>query len=108
MDKNTKVLDNYKLGYYLFPVIARRTEDRQFIYDFRESNTYDFCDPQEQFAAKFDRLSNVLENNHAKIDVLLVWGKDEKIETLINRWFESEPFFENGSMRLFRLRKTGN
>ncbi len=108
MDKNTKVLDNYELGYYLFPVIARRTEDRQFIYDFRESNTYDFCDPQEQFEAKFDRLSNVLENNHAKIDVLLVWGKDEKIENLINRWFESEPYFNNGSMRLFRLRKTGN
>jgi hypothetical protein len=102
--KNTRVLDNYELGYYLFPVIARNADDRQFMYDFRESNTFDFCDPSSQFETKFNRLSNLLENRHDKIDVLLVWGKDDRIDSLVKRWFDDEPYFQNNYVRLFRRR----
>ena len=102
--KNTRVLDNYELGYYLFPVIARHADDRQFIYDFRESNTFDFCDASTPFETKFARLSEVLENHHDKIDVLLVWGSDARIDALVDRWFESAPIYQNNYVRLFRRR----
>ena len=102
--KSTRVLDNYELGYYLFPVIARDADDRQFIYEFRESNTFDFCDPSTQFEPKFERLSKLLESRHEKIDVLLVWGDDERIDALVSRWFENAPFYQNKYVRLFRRR----
>ena len=102
--KNTRVLDNYELGYYLFPVIARSAVDRQFMYDFRESNTFDFCDPSSQFETKYNQLSNLLENHHDKIDVLLIWGKDERIDSLAAKWFDREPFYQNNYVRLFRRR----
>jgi hypothetical protein len=103
--KNTRALDNYELGYYLFPTIASDGEDRLFIYEFRESNTFNFCDPSEQFEAKAARLTRTLENYHEKIDVMLVWGTDPQIEPLIRRWFETAPFFENDRLRLFRRRE---
>jgi hypothetical protein len=96
--------DNYELGYYLFPVVARRPEDRRFIYDFRGSNTFDFCDPNEQFETKFAKLNELMAQHHGKIDVLLVWGREERVEAMILRWYEQEPYFQNGEIRLFRRR----
>ena len=102
--KNGRFWDNYELGYYLFPVVARNLQDQQFIYEFRESNTYNFCDPQEQFETKFNRLNQTLQTQHSKIKILLLWGKDEKIEMLIKNWYENEPFFDKDDVRLFRLK----
>lgn len=102
--KNTRYWDNYELGYYLFPVIARNDEDRRFISEFREGNTFDFCDANEQFENKFNKLNKVLQTHHDKIKVLLVWGRDEKIDELISNWYEKEPFYQNEDVRLFRLR----
>lgn len=102
--KNTRVWDNYELGYYLFPVIARDSSDRQFIFDFRESNAFDLCDPSENINGKLTKLNSTLAANHEKINVMLVWGSDERIEIILKQWFEDAPFYQNERVRLFRHR----
>ena len=104
IDKNTRIWDNYELGYYLFPVIARSPSDRQFIFDFRESNAYDLCDPNEQANEKLALLDSSLNIHNDKINVMLIWGNDERVEAILRKWFEEEPFFQNKRVRLFRHR----
>jgi len=105
INKNNKVWDNYEIGYYLFPVIPNNDLDRQFIYEFRESNTFDFCDPQEQFESKLKRLSELMPVVQKKMDILIVLGSDERIDKLITEWFDELPFYQNGDVRLYRARK---
>lgn len=102
--KNTRIWDNYELGYYLFPVVARNPFDRQFIFDFRESNVFDLCDPNERINEKLALLDSTLNSNHGNFNVMLVWGRDERVETILRKWFEEKPFFQNKRVRLFRHR----
>ena len=99
--KNITVWDNYELGHYLFPVVAKNPTDKQFIFDLITSNSFTLNNPSEKFEEKIAKLDTNLSANHSKITTLLVWGKDSRIETVLNKWFETQPFFENGRLRLF-------
>ena len=61
-------------------------------------------DKSVNFEEKLLKLESLLESNHNKIDALLVWGKDARVEAVLNKRFESEPYFESGEARLFRRR----
>ncbi len=101
--KNTRVWDNYEIGYYLFPVIARNSADRQFVFDFRESNTINLCNPSE-IDEKFSRLDSLLNLHHDKIKVMLVWNGDERVHFILSKWYEDKPYFQNGRVALFHHR----
>lgn len=103
--KNTRIWDNYEIGYYLFPIIAKNPSDRAFVSELREVNTFELCNPQASFSEKAVRLDSFLAANHQKISVLLIWEENEQIEEILNKWFENTPFFQNGRVRLFRHRK---
>jgi hypothetical protein len=98
--KNTRVWDNYELGYYLFPVIALNQSDKDFIYNFRESNAFELCDANEKMDEKLARLTTLLELNNEKIGVMVVWGKDERIEAFLKKWYK-EPFFQNERVSIY-------
>lgn len=102
--KNVQVWDNYEIGHYLFPIVAREISHRQFVLGYTGSNVFALNDKSVNFEEKSSRLSALLEANNDKIDVLLVWGKDARVEAILNRWFESEPYFQSGEVRLFRHR----
>jgi hypothetical protein len=101
--KNTRVWDNYEIGYYLFPVIARNSADRQFVFNFRESNTINLCNPSE-IDEKFSRLDSLLNLHHDKIKVMLVWNGDERVHFILSKWYEDKPYFQNGRVALFHHR----
>ncbi len=102
--KDTRIWDNYELGYYLFPVVARSIDEQYFIYDFRQANVLDLCDPNEDAAKKLQKLKTMFEIHHQKISVLLIWNGDERVMPIINKWFELEPHFGNGNVKLYRHR----
>ncbi|MEO8572922.1 MAG: hypothetical protein ABI481_03060 [Pyrinomonadaceae bacterium] len=102
--KNAAVWDNYEFGYNLFPVVASSTEMRKFVYDFRESNTFDLRDLIENQEAKRRDLDGVLAREHSRFRVLLVWNDQPEIAAIRNKWFEERPFFEAGDLQLFRHR----
>lgn len=102
INKDVIVWDNYEIGYYIFPVIAKNESDRRFIRKLTESNGFGLNNPAENFAEKIAKLDSALEENHYKVDTILVWGSDSRVDQVLAKWFQSEPFFENGQVRLFR------
>ncbi len=99
--KNIIVWDNYEAGHYLFPIIAKNPADKQFIFDLTTSNVFSINNPSEKFDEKLSKLDSVFSNNPVKIKTLIVWGTDARVEAVIFKWFEAQPFFENGHIRLF-------
>jgi hypothetical protein len=93
------VWDNYEFGHYLFPVVLKNDADRRFAFDYTSSNTYDLSGDE-----KLAKLTSVFSNDHERIDTLLVWGSNDKLEPAFKPYFESEPYFANGRVRLCRHR----
>ena len=85
----------------MFPIIAKNPEDKKFIFDLTTSNIFSMNNPSEKFDEKLSKLDLIFSNDPEKIKTLIVWGKDERVETVLKKWFESQPFFENGHIRLF-------
>ena len=102
--KDGPVWDNYEFGYYLFPVVTKTPEERKFVFDFRESNTFDLNNPNENIAEKRAKLESVLALNHDGIAILLVWNEQPDFVRLRENWFENEAYFESGDLKLFRHR----
>jgi hypothetical protein len=102
INKNVIVWDNYEIGYYIFPIVAKTEDQRQFVRKLADSNGFGLNNPAENFAEKLGKLDSTLEANHDKIETMLVWGNEPRIEAVLSRWFEPRPFFENGQVRLFR------
>ena len=101
LDRNILVWDNYELAYYLFPIIAKNEKDKKFILDLSESHAYVIGDTHENLEEKLSRFDRCLQENHGKINTMLMWGRNERYEHILQKWFEPEPYFTNGKVRLF-------
>ncbi|HVE57779.1 MAG TPA: hypothetical protein VNB22_13185 [Pyrinomonadaceae bacterium] len=102
IEQNRLVWDNYEIGHYLFPIVAKNPADKQFVFDFTQHNAFSLNNPGQNFAEKLSKLEACLAENNQKINTLLVWGKDSRVEAVLNKWFEPQPIYENGRMRVFR------
>jgi len=96
------IWDNYEMGHYLFPVVTRSAEDRRFIHDFTGSNLFILKNPNENFAEKLSILDSSLEADNDKIDTIILWGAEARVEAILYKWFEPAPYFQNGEVRLLR------
>jgi hypothetical protein len=94
--KNVQVWDNYEIGHYLFPIVAKEISHRQFVLGYTGSNVFALNDKSVNIDEKLLKLEALLEANNNKIDTVLVWGKDARVE--------AEPYFQSGEVRLFRHR----
>lgn len=101
-NRNLIVVDNYEFGHNLFPVVTRDDEMRKFILDLTKSNVVYLKNPREDFAANLSDLDSCLTANSGKIDVMLLWGRNEQAENILRKGFASEPYYESGRIRLFR------
>ena len=102
--KRVRVWDNYEIGFYLFPVTMKNPQDRQFAFDFRESSSFELCDPNEKVEDKLNQLNALMNSQHDRINVILIWNGDQRSLPFLNAWYENAPFYENGRVRLFRHR----
>jgi hypothetical protein len=102
--RRVQVWDNYEIGHYLFPIVAKDISHRQFVLGYTGSNVFVLNDGSVNFDEKLSKLAALLEANNNKIDALLIWGKDARVEAVLGRWFETEPYFQSGEARLFRRR----
>lgn len=101
---NQVIWDNYEIGHYLFPIVAKNVADKQFVFELTQRTTFRLNDPGIDFEAKLSGLESVLTENHQKIDKLLLWGNNSRVEVVLAKWFAPEPIFENGRVRVFRHR----
>jgi hypothetical protein len=102
VEKKILFLDNYEIGYYLFPITAKNRIDQQFIFNYKYVNSFFLSSSEKAIENNIAVFDGFLQQNHHKITTLIVWGRDARIEAVINKWFDSEPVFSNGRVRLFR------
>lgn len=101
-EKNRIVWDNYEIGHYLFPVIAANAADKEFVFDLTRFNAFSPNNPNQNFDEKLTNLDSFLSANNHKIKTIIFWGKDVRVEAVLTRWFDAQPVFENGRVRVFR------
>lgn len=103
--KDVIVLDNYEMGHYLFPVVTRDPEAKRFAFDLIRSNFVELNNPREGFDENLAGLDTCLAENSGKIDIMLLWGRNEQVENILRKSFDAQPFFESGRIRLFHRLK---
>jgi hypothetical protein len=104
IERNVFVWDNYEFGHYLFPLVMRSKADQQFALEFTGGNTYELNNPDSYSEERFNRLSSALAAGNSRIDTLLVWGSDARVESIFAPYFEPTPFYATGRVRLYRHR----
>jgi len=103
--KSTLVLDNYEVGHYLFPVITKSVEDRQFIRRVSVSHAFVLNGSQKDFEETLALLDDLLVTNHQKFTKIILWGRDPRVENVLYKWFDQEPVLESGRVRVLRPRQ---
>lgn len=78
------ILDNYELGHYLFPVIAKTAEEKAFILEFTQNSVLRPFEA-DAFETRKQRIAGIFERR--KINKLIVAGNHPEIEELILRYF---------------------
>jgi hypothetical protein len=91
------VWSNYETQFYYFPVQFRDGLDRPPSGEIEEV-VLGKVPPAEGWA-------KLLRRHHRKIDVLVVWGSDPKLDAISDRWFR--PVFREGSVRVLQHREGG-
>jgi hypothetical protein len=100
--RNLIVMDNYEMGHNLFPVLPRDYEDQKLILGLTSSNVLRVDGPREDFEEDLKDLDFYLSGNSGKIDIMLLYGRNEAAENVLKKTFEAQPFYQSGDVRLFR------
>lgn len=102
--RKVQVWNNYEIGHKLFPIVAKNEADRRLMFDFPSAAVNLSNNPQDNLNVKLSKLETALADHHDRITILLIWDSDPAVEAVFAKWFESEPFYTRGRVRLFRHR----
>ncbi len=95
------VWDNYEAAWYYFPVRVREDRPHPPVLDFEEVSIRD----SKQDANQRSQLWTQILTQHAEqIDVLVVWGRNPRIDAITNRWFEPIHDLPDDPLRVLRRR----
>lgn len=100
--ENLIVWDNYEIGHYLFPVVARSPADKRFAFELTTSNAF-YEDRPELSERVMVNLEKVLAADHQKIRKLIVWGRtDPRLDEVLSRWFDPQPIYQSANLRVLK------
>lgn len=100
------IWDNYELAYFVFSIKTVENSDQNFIRLLVTSNAFALTTIDEEFEEKLSRLETALSENSEKIDTLILWRRNQRVEAILSKWFEPTPYYESGNVRLYkRIRK---
>lgn len=105
IEKDIVAWDTYEAGYYFFPLVAKDLNEREAIRTYSSSNIIRPRSVEEKFEVAERLFSEQLAANRDKIDVLMVYGRNEVIDSLVRESFGPEPFYETANFRLFRRKQ---
>lgn len=100
------VWDDYEWRHYMFPAVTRDPEQRSFVFELTTSNVFYLNDPKDNFEEKLSRLESVLETHNDQIEILLVYGSDDRINRVVSRWYSEVPIFTEGELRVLPHKRT--
>jgi hypothetical protein len=88
---------NYETRFYYFPIQFRADLDRP---DAGTLEAIALRDDSRDASARAERWEQLLARYHGAIDVLVVWGRDPRIDAINARWFR--PVSDEGMLRILR------
>jgi hypothetical protein len=91
------IWSNYETRHYYFPVQFHAGLDRP---DAGELEAIALQDDPADASARADHWEQLLSNDHAAIDVLVVWGNEPRLDAISARWFH--PVATDGPLRILR------
>ena len=103
VDMENIVWDNYEAISYLFPVGYRDELTRKQASKMVNMRLI-FPNSSDEAANRLAEWSKILARSHSSIDVLVVWGNDATLNDINTQWFDPNPVFEGGKIRVFRHR----
>ena len=86
----------------MFPVITRRPEDRKFVFELTTSNVFYLNNPDQRFDDKLKRLDRSLTDGNERINYLVLYGNDQRIDNVIFKWFDENAVYSDGEVRVLR------
>jgi hypothetical protein len=104
IERNSIVWDNYELGHYMFPVVTANAADRKWVFEFTTSNVFYLNDPHENFEEKLSRLGAALSRGHQRLEFIIVYGADARLDELLKNWFDGQPVYESEALKVLRHR----
>ena len=102
--KRTFLFDNYEIGHYLFPVITKDLSDRRFARAFATAHAFAPNGSQNEFDETLSNLDALLNAEHKRFTKIILWGRDERVEGVLYKWFDRQAIFETDKVRVFRHR----
>lgn len=105
-DTSNIVWNNYQAIHYYFPVkyrSPRAHESALKTADLRWLNSFGL---EERADQHLDEWAELLSGNHHEIDVLVIWGVEPQFDVVQSQWFDSQPIFQRGNVRVFRHRES--
>ncbi len=93
---------NYQASSYYFPTKFVTQEYCQRSTDLQRVELFDTTNSETVYQGKINYWANLLAQIHTETDVLVVWGFDEKLDSIHCKWFDSTPIFANEKTRVFR------
>lgn len=103
IDSENIIWNNYGPAYYYFPVEFRdqTVADRWKAYNLMGEI---FLSGQAEEVATKDseRWIRAFSRINSETDVFIVWGKADWLDAINSQWYENEPVFDNGYVKVFR------
>jgi len=102
VDASNIVWNNYEPNYYYFPITFRDGTAETATARILLLNELFISGEAEQFAAKDPRrFESAVSAGLDETDVLIVWGRVPWFDAFGSKWFQSDPVFESGLLRVF-------
>jgi hypothetical protein len=102
IDRKAIIWDNYELGHYMFPVVTRRPGDRKYVFELTTSNVFYLNNPDQRFDDKLIKLDRSLTDGNERINYLVLYGNDQRIDNVIFKWFDESAVYSDGEVRVLR------
>jgi len=104
INKNVIIWDNYEFGHYMFPVVFLRPEDRRFAFELSTAHVFYLNNSAGSYEQTLMNHRTNLENGHEKIDLIVVYGTDSRLDDIIRNWYGPQPVFSENNLNLYQRR----
>lgn len=102
VNRNVIVWDNYELGHYLFPVIAKTPEDKDFAYRLSSSAVFGPLDRFRSYEENLAILQDTVATKRNRIDYFVVFGNDPEIDSILLKYYDVTSASPVGEVRVLK------
>jgi hypothetical protein len=96
------VWNNYGPSLYYFPIKFKDDSIGQRARSLSDVSMFEYNNPRVDINEHLEYWSDMLDENHDKIDALVVWGSAPTLDAANAQWYGPGPIFDSGKTRVFQ------